>query len=157
MKTNLVALFLICYVFSYPQTINYRTDKIENIRQISDSIASNTKRPYHFQSEGWVERLDLYRVRYVNNNDSTIKLSVFFSKIKIGENKALEIKGKTKYVFYTAIGKYLDIFPFWKKFIDKTADETACSTKYNSCKVNNMLFNFNEYQGSYWELKLDEN
>lgn len=40
----------------------------------------------------------------------------------IGANPSMEIEGTPSYKLYSVYGKYLDIFPIWKKYIDPTAD-----------------------------------
>lgn len=51
-----------------------------------------------------------------------------------GEDKDLKIAGTKKYVFSDVRGQYLNLFPFWQKHVDPTADKIELSKKGNSYK-----------------------
>lgn len=73
-----------------------------------------------------------YEVPKVNDSDQAIKMRVVFLKRAIGANPALEQPGQIVYELQTITGKYLDIFPIWKKYIDSNADiETLAERGYS--------------------------
>ena len=156
MKSKLTALFLVLAFTCSAQTVKFVTDNLIVVRQTADSIALNAKRHYTFSDEGFIGKSTIYRLQYVNAADKTDTLKVAFSKNTIGANKALEISGTTEYSFYIALGKYSDLFPFWKKFIDKNADTAECSTQMNEFKMNSRNFYLRENDNYFpkWEISM---
>ncbi len=133
MKKLTLLLFAICSpLFFYAQApVKFIFENTNELRQLSDSIAYNAKRKYTYSKQG-VSSMDdrYYCVRYVNSVDTTEALAVFFLINEVGSNDALEIKGTTQYVFYGVANSFLDLFPFWKKFIDPSADELMADMFY---------------------------
>lgn len=109
------------------QYYDYRQDwlyceNLQELRVISDSIASLAKRKFYFRSPGSKKTIMLYQDA---PKDSSYKyeLYIWFDLGgNIGGNKDLEIEGKDYYIFSEMIGTFLDIFPFWKKHVDPVAD-----------------------------------
>lgn len=70
-----------------------------------------------------------YETPKANNNDIPIKMRVVFLKRTIGANPALEQSGQIVYELQSISGKYLDIFPIWKQYIDNTANMEAIAER----------------------------
>ncbi len=66
-----------------------------------------------------------------------------------GENKDLKIPGEKKYVFSDMRGPFLDLFPFWRKNVDPTAEKETLSKRGNSFKNN---FSFSGSNGR-WKIR----
>ena len=144
MKTKLLSLFLVLTFTCSAQTFNFVSDNAKDMRTIADSIVSNAKRTYKFSSEMQIKNSYVTRIRYVNLADTTDKLTVFYSKMMKGANSALEIIGTPEYSFHTAYGKFLDLFPFWKKFIDCKVDLAKASQEMNEATINDKRFYLKE-------------
>ena len=154
MKTKLLSLFLVLTFTCSAQTVKFITDNLNDVRQTADSIALNAKRTYRFSSEGKIKDSYIYRIRYVNVSDTTDILPVFFHISMKGSNAALEISGTPEYFFHTTFGKFLDLFPFWKKFIQPESDKVAASKQMNEATINGKRFYLRESPGHDWEISM---
>lgn len=134
--TALIAFTLTCSA----QTFKFTSDNTKDMRTIADSIVSNAKRSYKFNSEEHIKDTYVYRLVYVNVTDSTDRFNVFYTKRMKGANIALEITGTPEYQFHSALGKFLDLFPFWKKFIDKASEPESASQQINDASINGKTF-----------------
>ncbi|MRM84529.1 hypothetical protein D1002_00945 [Riemerella anatipestifer] len=87
------------------------------------SFVNEIGKDYKFYKEGEESGYQYYQ--YKNSNDD--KVSFIYYKFKAGENKNLEIKGIDRYGIKSISGKFLDVFPIWKKFVDpnSVAEEVA--------------------------------
>lgn len=65
------------------------------------------------------------------------------------ENKALKQEGTKHYVFSEVKGHYLNLFPFWSKNIDPTADKEQLAKKGNIYKIG---YSFSGSNGN-WKIK----
>jgi len=153
MKTKLLSLFLVLAFTCSAQTVKFITDNLKDVRQTADSIALNAKRTYKFSSEGLVKDTYIYRLRYVNVTDSTDRMAVFFNMRMKGSNQALELTGTPEYTFNKAFGKFLDLFPFWKRQINQTADQVKVSTDNDEATLNGKRFYFRP-QSEFWEISM---
>ena len=120
-----ISLVLIAIVISiagvFAQKYNdLITTDLTVVKRISDSLALNAKRKFIFDHEGMA--FGKYAVVYTNVSDSKENIAIMFKRIMVGSNDALEIKGTPTYYFDYVIGNFLDIFPFWKSFIDNNAN-----------------------------------
>lgn len=155
MKTKLL-LFLFAFTCTLQaQLPKLKTADMSEMRLIADTITSTAKRTYKYNGEKYDADKRMHAYYYVNQEDSTMKISVYFRTVIIGSNAALEIKGTTEYRFYTAIGKYLDLFPFWIKYIDANADITACSKTNSYKKIDNKMFYLREYENTLWMISMN--
>ena len=154
MKTKMLSLFLVLTITCSAQTVKFITDNLKDARQTADSIALNAKRTYRFSSEGKIKDSYIYRFRYVNVSDTTDILPVYFHISMKGANSALEITGTPEYSFHTAFGKFLDLFPFWKKFIQPESDKASASQQMNEVTINGKRFYLRESPGREWEISM---
>ncbi|MBS2100409.1 hypothetical protein [Carboxylicivirga linearis] len=150
----LIALLSICS-FAYTQTnFKFITSEKSDIRTISDSIALNAKRIYEYNKEGISDdNINYYIISYKNVKDSLDKINVFFNIKMIGANTALEKKGEPQYTFYGVAGRFLDLYPFWLKYInpESNAEEITLRGKA-SHKIDDIIFKLSEDKG-IWKLK----
>lgn len=58
-------------------------------------------------------------LKYKNTEDETF--TILYSTFFEGENKALDIKGIKKWNIKSISGKFLTLFPIWKKLVDSNA------------------------------------
>lgn len=152
MKTKLLLSVLLFACAISAQIPVLKTTNQSEMRLIADTIAFSAKRQYEYTSDKYDDNTGMHAYYYTNKEDSTMKISIYFTNLIVGANEALEIKGTKEYRFYTAIGKYLDLFDFWKKYIDQNADVTKCTTASNYKKIGNQVFYFREYNRGLWRL-----
>ncbi len=119
----LFVLVLVSFCLQAQSPIGITFESTGSLRQFADSIALNAQRPFDYTSEGVsTDNPNYYVLTYANKGDATDIVRVVFRIEADGANTALETDGKTSYTFYGTSGKFLDIFPFWSKFIDPSAD-----------------------------------
>jgi len=133
MKTFALLLLMSLSFVGYSQDYaSFICRNESEVRRLSDNIALNAKRHFKFDTVK-ISHLDArkYIVSYSDIEDtvSNSKLNVVFEIYMKGANKDLEIIGTPEYCFSSVRGKYLDIFPFWKKFINPKADLQNVSEK----------------------------
>lgn len=74
-----------------------------------------------------------------------------------GENKDLEIEGVKKWTISSISGKFLDVFPFWKKYVDENADSVKVSEKgaINSNTERFLRMYKDSNQENFWILNIN--
>ena len=153
MKKLILSIFLLASVYASAQIKFISTNK-DDMRALSDSLMSNAKRHYVFKSEENSEYA--FKYEYVNTVDDSDRLYVLFRIIKKGENKDLEIKGVPEYRFESVSGRFLDLFPFWSKFINPGENMDALQAKgVTYIKRDNMTYLINK-GGENWSLSLKD-
>jgi hypothetical protein len=178
MKNLLLLAILLISSFSQAQNFDflkkaYRSD-IVFTREFADSIARNFREKYNFLEARESRKGDVYSIVYlpVSVSEETKKhikksidyaysgqceecLKVHFKIFYEGANNDLEIVGTKKYMFDKFEGKFLDILPFWQKYIDpKAVAEEISSKGYGSMRneMNKVIFNLrrNTYGGLWY-------
>lgn len=123
MKRTILTLFslLIC-LFVQAQDWTYFNCSTEKESQtIADSLLKESKRQYKFVISYKFQ--DKYILDYEHKTEKTpLKIKFVFRVSKVGANPDLEIEGKTVYTLRSIYGKYLELFPIWKKYINPEAD-----------------------------------
>lgn len=130
----IVVSFISLSAKSQSADILYNVSK-DSARMISDELASLAKRKFVYSST--FENLKAYAIifKYRDANDESNELKIYFSVNNVGENRALEIQGTPRYYFYMVQGKFLDVFPFWKKYIEPEADAEKMSNIYRTTVI----------------------
>lgn len=127
MKTTLT-LFAILLSFAINAQVKFITQDLTEVRAIGDSLTANAKRPYIFK-EARTKGKYSYELYYKNSDDETDNLYIHFKVRYIGASEDLEIEGIPEYQFYYVSGKFLDLYPFWNKFIDSEDSPEEISKK----------------------------
>ncbi|MBT1702940.1 hypothetical protein [Chryseosolibacter indicus] len=116
-----IFIVLICsFIVSQSQVVPVRTKSIEELYTVVDSIAAITKYKLAKIDTSYSQR-DLigFKLGKVNSADT---ITVLFFKTKEGGNVSLERSGYLMYNFKELSGRYLDIFPIWKKYFNTSAN-----------------------------------
>ena len=105
-------------------SVPLRTAKISDVLATVDSAAQNAKNEYTLTkldtAQGKLHG-DMYFV-LTDKNNAEKKLILRFLKSKEGRNADIGIAGTTYYYLLTVNGGFLDVFPFWKKFVQPDAN-----------------------------------
>ncbi|MDR1583971.1 MAG: hypothetical protein LBS55_12090 [Prevotellaceae bacterium] len=143
-----------CYLESYNEQLkkldsllkyyDYKVDFLgatteEQARIIADSIISVMKRVYKFHSISTLSgHPTYYGVRYFNTEKPDKYFLVEFHKAMLGANKDLEIEGTPFYIVTEINGRFLDIFPVWKKYFDNDAIQEDILKKWKHERILNV-------------------
>ncbi len=135
-------LFIMAFLVILPSIvqaqIKFISNKKEDMRLIGDSIILNAKRNYIFKSET-VENRYSYSLNYENTENKDDILSVNIQVYYRNENPEFEIEQIPEFNFSYVEGRYLDLFPFWKKYINEDEDIEKLSQKKHT-----YLFKYNK-------------
>lgn len=88
-----------------------------------------------------LQNSNYFRVKFKSDSlgavgDIDWQRTITFQIFNEGENKALEIDGTPMYnIRITIRGKFLELFPFWKKYIDMNADMVETSKEHSLQKT----------------------
>ncbi|MEI6755105.1 MAG: hypothetical protein WCK78_18330 [Paludibacter sp.] len=151
LTTLLLSLVLIC---NAQLTLKLRTFNLADVRETSDSIALNAKESFKYSGEGIpIGNLQYYVVNYCNVNDSTNTIKVMFRIDYVGVNQTYENLGTAQYLFYKVTGQFINLFPFWWKFMKKSAiaDEVLKAGK-DETNVGGATFDFN-VESDHWVIE----
>lgn len=141
----------------------YRSD-LAFTREFADAVAMNFRGDYAYLDARESKRGDVYSIVYLPKavSEETTKsikqsidyayssqckecLQVQFKVFMEGQNADFEIAGTKKYMFNLFRGKFLDLLPFWKKYIAPNDIAEVISEKgYGSMRDNQqkVIFNF---------------
>lgn len=123
-KILLLLVFFPTIIFS--QTNFKNLDSLQ-FRKAIDQIILDTGKNYKQVTDR--QDYDENNLKFVNVDDENDILILEYGSGMDGENKDLEIKGTKKWSISTIYGKYLRIFPIWKKYADPSADAEKLSKK----------------------------
>ncbi|MEL3904419.1 MAG: hypothetical protein P1P63_04840 [Treponemataceae bacterium] len=135
--------------------LQFSTTDVRQVRQLADSITAYAKRVYDFKSEGVSKRdRNYYTVNYTNAADPDEPFGVAFRIKMVGSNQALEIEGTPQYTFALVYGRFLDLFPFWKRFIDPNASAGPITQQREAkAAIQGLDYVFRESGGLDWEIR----
>jgi len=154
MKTKFTLLFLVLTFICTAQTsLKFVSGNKGDMRTLADSIVLNAKHTFKYAKEGQIKESSVYFFKYVNITDTTNVLALYYNIKMKGENVALEVTGTPEYTFYAAKGKFLDLFPFWKRYINRNADIAKISTSQDDKTINGSQFYLQEDSGQ-WKLSM---
>ena len=117
MKRIILSLLLLgsLPIFSQVKLISSSKD---DMKTLSDSLTANAKSNYQFYKENNQGKYK-FSLYYKNSADEFDPLTVYFGVKYTGENQDLQITGTPEYYLSNVRGKFLDLYPFWNKYIDK--------------------------------------
>jgi hypothetical protein len=119
MKT-LIIIFLFPVVTLAQVTLPMRTKKMEDVNYIVNELATKANQPYHIAKADTAVKAFKVVTYTFTNSDSTKNIYLKFFK---GMDEV------PYFEFRQVAGSYNDLFPFYKKFIDPTADIEATKKK----------------------------
>ena len=130
------------------------TFNLPDVRQFADSVALNAKEAVRFESEGvWEDNRLFYRVKYTNLDDADFPIEVFFRIDLIGGTDDLNNPGTPQYLFNKITGKFIDLFPFWSKFMNTSAIATELlEKKKDETIVRGATYDFT-VEKTYWTIE----
>lgn len=131
MRTKFVLLFLAVTVFCNAQSwFKLNTFNLEDVRQISDSIAMNAGEPFKFVSQNIPEDNRIYYVvTYINKSDVSDSIVVMFRINYVGGTDERTNPGTPQYSYTKTTGTFSSLFPFWVKYMKPTAIEATVKEK----------------------------
>lgn len=152
---HLLAVLLFTVTTVLQAQIKFESYNLNEARQLADSIALNAKYPFVFVEEGIAKANHNQYFRYVNKENEEERLTVFFNIRMEGRNVDLEIEGTPKYEFNAVYGRFVNLFPFWKKFIDPTADAEKITTgsRYHNVNKDSRKFTL-QRQSDKWGITM---
>ena len=135
--------------------LKFRTFNLTDVREISDSIALNASGNFKFVSEGIpAGNLIYYVVNYCNLNDSTNTIEVLFRIDYVGGvNQTFHDPGTAMYLFDKVTGQFIDLFPFWSKFMKNTAiEDKILKAGKDEANVGGATFDF-KIDSQHWTIE----
>ncbi|MDV3675116.1 hypothetical protein CMU30_02220 [Elizabethkingia anophelis] len=94
---------------------------------------------------------------FTNPENDNEQLLIVYQTSMSGANINLEIKGTKQWNIRSISGKYLMIFPIWKKYMDRDADlEKTANTKQVKKLVGNYEWSLSDYGSNIWVIKSDK-
>lgn len=148
MKKLLLFIVLCISYLSYSQDIPF-LQSLKSLSQaealaFADSISSISKTKWEVYKIDETRKGDYLLVYYVNSEASKEQraepffqdfLKITFFIYHEGENKDLEIAGVKKFRFSNVSGRYLDLFPAWKKYFKPEIELEQTLTDWKSQKL----------------------
>lgn len=119
-------LFLLLPIFAFSQTNFKKMDSIQFVQTV-DQLVKDTGRNYQLVTNRSDDDVD--NLKYENVQDKKDILLIKYGTYMDGENNYLEIKGVKKWAIETIYGKYLAVFPLYKKYADPNADAELVNKK----------------------------
>lgn len=140
-------LLLLISTFVFAQNDYSKLDSL-TFKSKVENLLSETGKDYKFYSYNKDENNKILEYKNVLNNDDLIY--VFYESSMRGENKSLEIKGIEEWSINSITGKYLSLFPIWKKLADPKADKVNLTTNRPQRKGN---YHISEPSPEYWMIR----
>ncbi|OBS13407.1 hypothetical protein ATE49_13260 [Elizabethkingia miricola] len=140
--------FLLVSNFFFAQQFK-KLDSLQ-FKQAIETLVSDTGKKYEPIPESENEDKDVFK--FVNADDKSDVLYIQYYTVMEGENKDLEIKGVKTWNIRTLYGKYLSLFPLWKKYIDPNADAEKISNKEYA--IIRTKYSISKIKDGFWRLLL---
>lgn len=119
-------LFLLIPACFFAQTNFKKLDSLQ-FRHTVDQLVKDTGRNYVIATDRNDDDSD--NLMYINSEDKSDILYIKYDAYMDGKNIDLEIVGEKKWGINAIYGKYLALFPLWKKFVDPQAEPELLSKK----------------------------
>ena len=131
MKARLIVFFLaVAFSCNAQSWFKLITFNLEDVRQISDSMAFNARETFKFRSaEVPVDNRIYYVVTYLNTTDASDSIVVMFRINYVGGTDDVVNPGTPQYSYNKTTGKFTNLFPFWVKYMKSTAIEEKVKQK----------------------------
>jgi len=155
MKIKLVFLFLsLAWVCSAQTSLKFTTFNLPDVREFSDAIAANAQETFKIDSEEIpIDNRIFYVVTYLNTADASDSIVVMFRVNYIGGTGDATNPGTPQYSYYKTTGKFKNIFPFWLKYMNPSADSTIIQNKKkDETIVKGATYDFNE-ENTHWKIE----
>ena len=155
MKVKFIFLFLsLAFIGNAQSSLKFITFNLPDVREFSNSIALNANETFKFNSEGIpVDNRIFYVVTYINTSDKSDSIIVMFRVNYIGGTGDIANPGTPQYSYYKTTGKFRNLFPFWLKFMNPSADSTVIQTKKkDETIVKGATYDFNE-EKTHWKIE----
>lgn len=150
MKKSL--FFLLLSVFGFAQNITLKTTDSIRFRKQVEELAKATGKDYIFKEDTFDRQLGTY-IEYHNPQDLNDRLIFFYFVFNDGENKELDNKGVKTWKLNNIKGKFLAIFPLWKKYEDSNANAEEVNKKGYILKGKNNAYTIKRIsKENIWEL-----
>ncbi|ROH98298.1 hypothetical protein EGI16_21715 [Chryseobacterium sp. G0240] len=140
-------LFLLFPILAFSQTDLKKLDSLQ-FKQTIDQLVKDTGRNYQLAVNRKDDDKD--NIKFINVDDNSDILFIKYGIYMDGENKDLEIQGVKKWAITTIYGKFLSLFPIWKKYADPKADPEALSKK-KYMSLSNYSISRYDYDG-HWRI-----
>lgn len=140
-------LFLLLPIFAFSQTNFRKLDSLE-FKNTVNQLVQDTGKSFVFDSSGETDVPGSF-FKYKDDKNSTLLIT--FNTFFDGYNSDLEIPGVKKWRIRTMYGKYLALFPIWKKYFQPDANLESISKKglvYGKSKKNY----FNKEGDEVWSI-----
>ena len=124
-----ISFLLFCLIFAQlvSAQVKFISSNKEDMKILADSLVSLAKMDYVYfktnESEYGV------KIEYRNTEDESNRMYFEYNIRYVNANENLEMKGTPEYHFKRVSGKFLDIFPFWYKYIDSEYNQEDMSKK----------------------------
>lgn len=112
MKLQLFFVLLSGFVFGQ----NYKSLDSLQFEKVKEEFVATTGKNLTFDKKG--QEQGYQYIKYKTENET---FAILYSTFQEGENKVLEIKGVKKWSIKSISGKFLTLFPIWKKYADPNA------------------------------------
>jgi len=145
MKTRLIFLFLsLAFLCNAQSWLKLNTFNLDDVREISDSIAVNARGNFKIQSaEVPVDNRVYFVITYLNTADANDSIVVMFRINYIGGTGDAVNPGTPQYSYTKTTGKFSSLFPFWVKYMKTAAiEQTVLDKSKDEAIVKGATFDF---------------
>lgn len=122
-KLTLLLVCLCCVNMAWAQNLSFLQCKSQQeCIAAADLLLKESKRVFEVDDTTTLRKTKRFTIDYVSRGtDQPIELRVVFKIVEVGFSQALEIPGEDVFYFYGMTGKFLDVFPVWKRYFDPSA------------------------------------
>lgn len=142
-------LFLLLPIFAFSQTNFKKMDSIQFVQTV-DQLVKDTGKNFVFDSLGETNSTGNF-YKYIDDKKNTLLIT--FNTYFDGRNTDLEINGVKKWEIRTVYGKYLALFPIWKKYFQPEANIEEITKKGFTYGKNRKNY-FNKEDDQVWSISL---
>ncbi|MEE6129089.1 hypothetical protein V2E39_16940 [Chryseobacterium arthrosphaerae] len=144
-------LFLLIPACFFAQTNFKKLDSLQ-FRQNVDQLVKDTGRNYILVTDRNDDDSDNFM--YVNSEDKTDILLIKYRDYMEGKNVDLQLPGVKRWNIIDIYGKYLALFPIWKKYYQKDADKEVISKNSMAPMKGFPEYSFRRFEGEIWNIGL---
>ncbi|MDE5525680.1 hypothetical protein [Elizabethkingia meningoseptica] len=141
-----VLFFFLISNFFFAQQFK-KLDSLQ-FKQAIETLVSETGKKYELLQN---DNEDKNVFKFENMSDKSDILYIQYYTVMEGENKDLEIKGVKTWNIRTLYGKYLSLFPLWKKYVDLNADAEKISKAEYAIRNN---YSISKVKDGFWRILL---
>lgn len=153
MKKIIIPILLVVLSLNLTAQVKFVSNNKNDMKTIAETLISSANTAFTYDTT-LTHNQYRYNIIYKGVDNTDYRLYLRIQIVYNGENKDLNISGTPEYRFASVSGKFVDLFPFWKSFINPSENPEELTKKSATfIKKDGLTFVFSKF-GDNWSIQM---